>query len=64
MDTLLSVLLSLNAIVSGGTYPMAQINNYATIYSAQINEIENNLDELNNVLLIYEPEVSTNHNPG
>jgi len=56
MDTLLSVLLFLNVITPGGNYTRTQINDFATIYSAQINVIENNFGELISIVNEYDPE--------
>ena len=57
MDTLLCILLSLNAINSPGTYYTRQIDSFATVYSIPITNTKNNLPILNLVLAEYEPEV-------
>lgn|GEM_PF-5717922 len=55
MDTLISVLLYMNVIASNGHYTVSDINNFATVYSAQINAIEINLPQLEAVLAQEEP---------
>jgi len=55
MDTLVSVLLFLNVINPANNYTITEINNFAIIYSQQINNIENDLTQLDAVLDADEP---------
>ena len=57
MDTALSILLSLHAIISPGTYYTSQIDSFEIVYSIPISNIENNLGLLLPVLAEYEPEI-------
>jgi len=45
----------MNVIASNGHYTVSDINNFATVYSAQINAIEINLPQLEAVLAQEEP---------
>lgn len=54
-DTLVSVLLYLNVISSGGSYTVNDINNFAAVYASQIRSIENNPPLLETVLDEEEP---------
>ncbi len=56
MDTLVNILLSLNAILPNGHYTTADINNYAAAYSSQISIIQNTPSELAPIMVEFEPE--------
>ena len=56
MDTLLCVLLYLNVISPSGQYTTNDIQNFATVYSAQINVAENTPGQLPIIMNEFEGE--------
>jgi hypothetical protein len=54
MDTVVSILMNMGVMFSGGNYTHDQVNNFATMYAAPIEAVILNPPLLNAILIEYD----------